>query len=119
MTAPTHPQGGATFDLTAIEREVRGGDTYQRDGHTARTLVRERDLRIVLIVMKAGARLAEHRTDETASIHALSGLFRLRLPDETVELSPGSLLVLEKELRHDVEAIEDGAFLLTLGWKGT
>jgi len=34
------------------------------------------------------------------------------------EMPPRGLLVLEKGLRHDVEATEESAFLLTLGWKG-
>ena len=89
---------------------------YLREGHTARTLVREPDLRIVLVAMKAGARIAEHRADETASVHALRGHVRLRLPDKVVDLPAGRLLVLEKGLRHDVEAMQDSAFLLTLGW---
>ncbi len=117
MTKPAHPVGGATFDLAAVEREMRREDAYLREGHTARTLVREPDLRIVLVVMKAGARMAEHRAGETVSVHALSGHVRLRLPDTTVELPFGRLLVLEKGLRHDVEANEESAFLLTLGWK--
>lgn len=96
---------------------MRQEDAYGRDGHTARTLVRESDMRIVLIVMKAGARLAEHEASDTASIHALTGHLRLRLPDALTELQSGRLLVLERGLRHDVEAVVDSAFLLTLGWR--
>ena len=65
------------FDLAEVQSELRKEDAYQREGHTARTLVRKPDLRIVLVVMKAGARIVEHRADETASAHALSGHVRL------------------------------------------
>lgn len=119
MSKPTDPGAGAALDLAAADREMRRAEPYLREGHTARTLVREPDLRIVLIVMTAGARLAEHRADETASVHALSGHIRLHLPDKTVDLPSGRLLVLESGLRHDVEAIEESALLLTLGWKGS
>ncbi len=115
MTKPTHPAGGAMFDLSALEQEVRKEDAFLRDGHTARTLVRESDLRVVFIVMRSGARIAEHRAENTASVHALRGHIRLRLPDNTADVPSGSLLVLEKGLRHDVEALEDSAFLLTIG----
>ena len=47
------------FDLAAVDSELRKEDAYQREGHTARTLVREPDLRIVLVVMKAGTRIAD------------------------------------------------------------
>ncbi len=106
-----------TFDLAAIESELRTEGAYQRDGHAARTLTREADMRIVLIVMKAGARIAEHRANETASVHTLSGHMQLHLPDATVDLPTGQVLVIERGLKHDVEAVQDGAFLLTLGWR--
>jgi quercetin dioxygenase-like cupin family protein len=107
-----------TFDLAALDSELRKSDAYAREGHTARTLVRKPDLRIVLVVMKAGARIAEHRADKTASVHVLGGQLRVRLPDEVADLSAGRLLVIERELNHDVEAVADSAFLLTLGWRG-
>ena len=117
MSRPELTQRGVVFDLAAIDAEMRHEDAYEREGHTARTLVREDDLRIVLVVMRAGARIAEHRANDTASIHALSGHVRLRLPDNVVDLPAGRLLVLERGLRHDVEAVAESAFLLTLGWQ--
>ncbi|MBK8169035.1 MAG: AraC family ligand binding domain-containing protein [Sandaracinaceae bacterium] len=96
---------------------MRTSDAYVREGHTARTLVREDDVRLVLVVMKAGARIAEHRANETALVHTLTGHVRLRLPEKTADLPAGRLLVLESGMQHDVEAIVDSAFLLTLGWR--
>ena len=119
MTKPQSTREGAIFDLASAARDMRQEDAYARDGHTARTLVRDPDLRIVLIVMKAGSRLAGHQANETASIHALSGHFRLQLSDRVVDLHAGSLLVLERGLRHDVASIVESAFLLTLGWPAT
>jgi quercetin dioxygenase-like cupin family protein len=107
-----------TFDLLTLDSELRKHDAYLREGHTARTLVRKADLRVVLVVMQAGARMAEHGADETASVHALSGHVRLRLAEKVVELAAGRLLVIERGLRHDVEAVAESAFLLTLGWRG-
>jgi quercetin dioxygenase-like cupin family protein len=95
---------------------MRQQEAYTRHGHAARTLTRERDLRIVLIVMKAAGRVAEHQTKQTASIHVLSGQLRLHMPSGVVELSAGQLLVIEGGLRHDVEAVLESAFLLTLGF---
>jgi quercetin dioxygenase-like cupin family protein len=92
-------------------------EAYSRAGHTARTLVREPDLRIVLIAMREGSWIAEHSAADTASVHVLSGHMQLRLPDKTVDLRAGHLLVLPGGLRHDVEAVAEGVFLLTLGWQ--
>jgi quercetin dioxygenase-like cupin family protein len=110
---PTH---GGTYDLLAIGAELRATKEYAQNGHTARSLAREDDVRIVLLAMKASARIAEHRAGETAVVHVLSGHVRLHLPDKTVDLPAGGLLVLRPGVQHDVEAIVDSAFLLTLGW---
>lgn len=107
---------GVPFDLAAIDAELRQDASYAREGHTARTLVRETDLRVVLVVMRAGARIAEHHAKDTASVHTLTGHVRLRLRDEVAAVPAGRLLVLERGLPHDVEAVTDSAFLLTLGW---
>lgn len=117
MSRPGPVRQGAVFDLATIDAELRREEAYQREGHTARTMVRDDDMRIVLVVMRAGARIAEHRANDTASIHAVSGHVRLRLPDNTAELPAGHLLVLERGVRHDVEAVTESAFLLTLGWQ--
>lgn len=105
------------FDLTATVTELRTASAYLRDGHTARTLLREGDLRVVLVAMSAGARIAEHRAKATGSVQALTGHVRLRLPDGLADVTAGQLLVLERGVSHDVEAVVDSAFVLTLGWQ--
>jgi quercetin dioxygenase-like cupin family protein len=116
MPSPESPQYGVVFDLGAIDREMRQDEAYEREGHTARTLVHALDLRVLLVIMRAGSRIAEHRANETATIHTVSGHVCLRLPDRTVELSAGQLLALGPGLKHDVEATVDSTFVLTLGW---
>jgi|GEM_PF-4649494 len=54
MTQMESTTSGSIFDLTVIDPELRAQDTYTRDGHTARTLVRESDGRVVLIVDEGG-----------------------------------------------------------------
>ena len=114
MAKPTAIGFGAVFDLATVDRELRSEAAYQRDGHTARTLVREPAIRVVLVAIRAGAKIAEHRTGDTASIHALTGHIRLRLPDHAVDLPAGQLLVIAPRVTHDVEAVSDSAFLITL-----
>lgn len=117
--APEPVDEGACFDLPGVEAELRSEAQYQRTGQAARTLVRTEDLRIVLIVLAQGARLAEHRAQETASIQVLSGAVRLSLPKRELEVKSGQCLVLKAGLSHDVEATEAAALLLTLGWSGS
>lgn len=118
MPEPRALEQGASFDLAAMSDELRRESEYE-SGHTARTLVRTPDLRVVLIAMQANARIAEHQVEQTASIQVLRGTLRLALPDRTVELRTGELFVMEAGLSHDVDATEESAFVLTLGWHGS
>jgi quercetin dioxygenase-like cupin family protein len=116
MAAPKSSQHGLAFDLDAIDRELRQEDAYRHEGHTARTLVLAPDLRVVLLTVRAGSRIAEHHANVSASMHMISGHVRVHLSDRTVELRAGQLFVLGAGLLHHVEATTDGAFVLTLGW---
>ena len=82
------------------------------------TLVKYSDLRIVYIVMKPAARMEEHHAGARISVHTLSGRVRLRLGERTVDLPAGNLLALEKDVPHDLEAIEESTVLLTISWHG-
>ena len=90
----------------------------QNTGPSSTTLVKHPDLRIVLLTMKKKMCMHQHSTAARISVQTLVGHIRLRLPDRTVELPAGQLLVLDQCVPHDVEAQEDSAFLLTLSWHG-
>lgn len=123
MAGPDPTELGQIFDLAAVEQELRREEAYAREGHTARTLVRAHDLRVVLIAMQAGSRVAAHTMDETVSIQALGGRVRLQAPrlarpgaGGKLELTAGQVLVVEARTEHAIEAVGDSAVLLTFGW---
>ena len=115
-SAPAHarPAPASHFDLIQVIDELRSGQQYKRTGHAARTLVRCPELRIVLIVLRRNAELKEHKTNQPVSIHLLSGQICVALPE--YEQAVGGLLVIEPGVAHDVTAITDSAFLLTMPW---
>jgi quercetin dioxygenase-like cupin family protein len=102
------------FDLHQEAAHLRRQPAWR--GPSSTTLVKHADLRIVLVALRAGERMARHRAEARISVHALEGRIRLRLEGTAAELGPGQVLVLEREIVHDVEAVEDSAFLLTLAW---
>ena len=111
LTAPM-----LTFNLKAEIERLRREEHWLKDGRISETLVKYSDFRIVLILMRAGTLMQEHKADARISIQGLSGRLMVELPEKTVELSAGDLLVLEKCLPHDVRAVEDSAFLLSISW---
>lgn len=103
------------FDLLAEADQLRHHQSYLDGNPAGRTLVKEPDLRIVLMALKAGARLEEHQASGPISVQAQRGRIRLRMAGDSVELTPGTLLMLEPGIPHEVDAIEDAVFLLTIG----
>ena len=116
MNKPESAEHGITFDLLALARDLQDEPSYLREGQAARTLVRAPDLRIVVVALRAGKRMAEHHANVTASVQTLTGHLRLQLADRSAELPAGQLIVLGAGLPHDVYAETDSTFVLTLGW---
>ncbi|HET7104306.1 MAG TPA: hypothetical protein VFI20_09485 [Terracidiphilus sp.] len=98
--------------------KLKDAPSWERESaRSAETLVKYDEFRIVLVRMKAGSYMSHHRAEGPISIHALQGKIRVHLPEDRMEdLMPGDLLTLDRSLEHDVEALEEGAFLLTIAW---
>lgn len=105
------------FNLEAEAKQLRRAEAWcGSSGPSSTTLVHHPDLRLVLVAMRAGVVMSDHRTIARITVHALHGRVRLRLPDRTENLAAGEILVLDRGIVHDVEALEDSTFLLTLAW---
>lgn len=98
--------------------KLKEAPSWQREsGRSAETLVKYEEFRIVLVRMKPGSYMSHHRAEGPISIQAIQGKVRVHLPeDRTEDLKPGDLLTLDRCLEHDVEALEESAFLLTIAW---
>ncbi len=105
-----------TFDLAAEIEQLHGEEHWLKNGRISKTLVKHSDFRIVLMLMNAGTLMQEHKADARLSIHVIRGRLLIKLDAQTVELPAGHLLVLEKALSHDVNALEESAFLLSISW---
>lgn len=104
------------FDLAAERASLQQEVSWQRGDRNARTLVEEPSLRLVLVVARAGARFGEHQTRGWVSLQTLAGRGRVHLPDGTIDLPAGHVLALHHALPHDVEAVDESTFLLTVAW---
>ncbi len=102
---------------TAIKQQRKDDAWLRSSGRTATTLAKYPDLRIVLVSMAAKAKMQEHKAAGRVSIHTLSGCIRLRLLDQTVDVPAGHLLTLDCCVPHDVEALKQSTFLVTIAWR--
>lgn len=112
MAAP-YLEFNVANELAQLQRE----STWQA-GQNAKTLVKYDDLRIVLMGLRAHSVIPGHQTEGRISIHTVAGHIKVRAQGRTFYLPSGALLALDQGLPHDVEALVDSAFLLTIAWPG-
>lgn len=105
------------FDLLNEPGELRREAFWSR-GRNAKTLAKHGDIRVVLTAMKAGEELRQHHAHGTVLIQLLQGRVTTSVLDQVLELSPGHLVVLDPNLPHNLQAIQDSVVLLTIGWRG-
>lgn len=106
------------IDLAATARALREEPHPAKDGHRQIGLLHREHLRIVLFAFDRGGRLPQHQAPGLVTIHALTGRLRVTTPSTTHELEAGQMLVLERDVAHDVEAPEESEMLLMVHLDG-
>ncbi|MCA9630815.1 MAG: hypothetical protein KC766_24265 [Myxococcales bacterium] len=96
--------------------ELRSEVAFKKEGRAARTLMRAPDLRVVLVALKEGAPIAQHRIDASAVVQVVSGVVRLHWASGSATLERGECAMLVAGLEHDAVAVVDSALLLTFPW---
>lgn len=107
-------------DLAQFDLAQEMVDSEQKkpwpSGHFAKTLFKKSDFRMVLISMENASILKEHHTDGTISVQVLKGTIRFTVNGRAHDLRVNNVLTLGASIKHEVEALQDSAFLLTISW---
>ncbi len=103
------------FELQAEIEKLRREPAYE-SGRNAKTMVKYEDFRVVLTAIKGGTRIHDHHSAGRISVQTVAGHIRMHALEREFDLPQGRLLVLDRAVQHDVEALEDSAFLLTVAW---
>jgi quercetin dioxygenase-like cupin family protein len=99
----------AVFDLD--EEVQRAGQ--QSGDRNAVSLVKHRDFTVTLLALRGGSHLHEHSAKGSISLQVIAGVIRLNAGGEQKTVSTGTICVLDREIPHSVEALEDSTLLLT------
>lgn len=68
----------------------------------------------MVISLRKGATLLEHKVEGPITLFVLSGKINFIVGEEKVNAESNGFIVLEKAIPHDVEALEDTTFILTI-----
>lgn len=105
------------FQLRALGEDLRGAREYAASGIAAVTLARDDHLTLVLVALRSGEVMREHRAPSAGTALLLSGraVFVAAGGEQRTLLEPGSLAAFSADLPHAVEAEEDALYLVTIG----
>lgn len=109
------PRAGEMVSLNVMEEaaRLRAKPEWLSRDRLAASLVKDDALNILLVVLKKGVRLTEHRTKGPVAVYVLSGSVRFFAGSEEVELSSGSMAALDRNIAHTLEALEESTVLIT------
>ena len=106
----------SAFDLRAEADVLLEEARHLPDRRSSKTLVKLPHLRITLTAACAGTSTSWHHTHAPISVQCLSGLILLRGGNAEAELDQAGLAVIDAEVEHEVEAVTDAVFLVSVAW---
>ncbi len=109
------PGRSAGFDLGAELEALKNGEQWET-GIARKVLIRYPDFQITLRRMKANTRIPHHYNPGRICVQTVFGHIRMHADDKLFDLPQGKMLVLDRAVTHDVEAVEESAFLLTVAY---
>jgi quercetin dioxygenase-like cupin family protein len=107
---------GLIYRLPVEIQSLKADLVHTTGGRAAKTLAKANNLRVARITLRCGATIDPHAIAGGASLQALEGRLRIH-PDEVAEeVGVGDLVVLNRNLRQPLEALEDATVLAVVAW---
>jgi len=105
---------GASTELD-LEQELEALKYSEQweTGIARKVLIRFPDFQITLRRMMANTRISHHHNRGRICVQTVFGHIRMHADGKLFDLPQGKMLVLDRAVAHDVEALEESAFLLT------
>jgi quercetin dioxygenase-like cupin family protein len=105
---------GLCFDLEEEAARLERAGSLSRSGRSARTLVKDGVMRVVLTVLGAGGRVARHAVAGPVLVQGLRGEILVQVGEESLAVRAGELCSIGPAVEHSVESPAGGAFLLVV-----
>ncbi len=105
--------GGMTTVRIADEiARLKDAAAWKSGDRHATSLVKDAALNVLLMVLKKGAHLHEHRTKGPIAVQVVSGSIRFSAGADQRVISAGDMVGLDREVAHSVEALQESALIL-------
>ena len=116
-TRVSAPDSLEVFDIPDLLEELKREEPWHAGKRNAMTLLKDKNLSVVLVVMHGGSSIEYHQTRCPVTVQVVEGQLRINTDKESVNVGTGEIATLPAGLRHSLEALQECGFLLTLGGK--
>ena len=114
-TLASMPVSSTELDLESEIAQLHRSPEWST-GIARKVLIQYPDLQITLRTMRAHTRIPEHHNPGRICVQTVQGHIRMHADGKVFDLPKGKMLVLNRAIVHDVEALEESAFLLTVAY---
>lgn len=111
---PLRPTAGGMITVNfadEIARLKNAAEWKSADRH-AISLIKDNALNVLLMALKKGAHLHEHRTKGPIAVQVISGAIRFSSGSDQRTISAGEMVGLDRGVPHSLEALEESALIL-------
>lgn len=103
-----------TFVIADELKRLREEPEWISGTRNSVTVVKTSNLSVVLTSVKKDAALCGHEMDGPITLQVLSGVIEFGVAGKPQTLAAGTALALDNAVPHDIKALEDSEFLLTI-----
>jgi len=103
-----------TLDVEKEARLLRAEPEWIAGERNGKTLAKYPHMRVVLISLRKGTGLREHKVEGPMALYVVSGKVTISVKNAEYQVRNGGLFTLRKTIPHDVRATDDSTILLTI-----
>ena len=103
------------FDLPYLMEKIVTEDSWQKNKRNAITLLKNENMRLVLIDLSSGEEINFRQSDNLISLQLMKGEVEFNTENKIAMLKQGQLLTHHENMQHSLVAIGETIFLLTVG----
>src|SRR5438045_5667210 len=103
------PEGGRLLDAPLLIIEVadyiqrlKNESSWQKNDRNGITLFKTKGMRIVLVIMHAGADMRPQTIDALVSLQVLNGYLQVTTDEQTARVEAGQILTLHAQIKHRI-----------------
>jgi nitric oxide dioxygenase len=100
--------------MTQRWKDLRKLIEYSKSGILSKEIVKTDRHNITLFCMAKGTEISEHTSTKEGSVYVIEGKGVFNLKGESILMSPGVFIFMQKSASHSIRAEENTSFILAL-----